>query len=180
MPQVSCSQCGQKIRLSATGKGIPQKIHDGIELRGMLHCLRDGHRWPITMLGDEFLETSRTMPITESVKLYSRVRDNIREDVEEAEACHYAESWKASVMMCRRAIQIGLEDLIGVHGQTLGPLLILARHLPRPLLTHKADQLADRIHNLGDEAAHGKITYDPKTVEVVIHDTVMVLNELYA
>ncbi len=150
-----------------------------LELKGIVTCTVHGHRRPIKLVNDSIDETAPNMPIEESRKLRD-VPKGIVEDVQEAERAHFAQCYKAVAVMCRRAIQLALEDKTKSTGKTLGPLLDEARQRTPLLLKAEGDSLAERVHHLGDAGAHKTVTLDPKGVEVAIFDTVVVLNELYA
>jgi hypothetical protein len=153
----------------------------GMRLKGVLTCLKDDHRWPISMHNDEVRDVQEAMPVTESRKLISQLcesRPDIPQDIEEAEECYFQGAYKAGVVMCRRAIQLALEFRTGETHKTLGPLLGHGRAMTPPALTLQTDQFAERVHRLGDEAAHRVVTYDAEDVKVAIHDTVVVVNEL--
>lgn len=165
-----------------------QRLDGNLELRGVLVCLCDrcdGYKWPIAMREDEIVETAPTLPASESQRL-SNVPLGILEDVQEAEADHFAQNYKSSVVMCRRALQLALEEGLSQRKAefkdrlTLGPLLGITRTLKPPLLSEMFLQLAERVKDFGDEGAHKKVGHlSGSTVAVVIHDTVEVLNELY-
>jgi len=121
------------------------------------------------------------MPVTESRKLapeVAKLREDIVQGVQEAEDTYFYRAYKASVVMCRRAVQLALEHHTGKQGLTLGPLLIHGRTLTPPALLPQTDQFAERILNLGNEGAHKRVPFDPDDVRTAIHDSVVVVNEL--
>ena len=150
-----------------------------VRLDGLITCAYDGHKRPIILVENILDETARTLPSTEATKLSDKVLDGIREDLTEAETDHFNQSYKSSVVMCRRAIQLALENRTGITRLTLGPLLAKAREQDPPILSEQTDHLAERVHTYGDIGAHSATALDPKAVEVVIFDTVIVVNEVF-
>ena len=151
----------------------------GVRLEGVIVCLRDGHRRPIVMVDDAIEETAPTLPVDQSSRLNSDVPDGIKQDVEEAERTHFAQAYKSSVVMCRRAVQLAIEEKPKApKGRiTLGPLLQWARE--QNLLKPTVASLAQGVKEFGDAGAHEQETFDSRAVAVVIHVTVEVLNELF-
>jgi hypothetical protein len=131
--------------------------------------------------------TSPTLPISESTHLNPNVPAGIKQDVEEAERDHFSQSYKSAVVMCRRALQLGLELTPNApQATTLGPLLGWARNQIHPsrqptqsLLSGRVASLAEGIKDYGDGGAHRPETFSPTEVAMVIHITVQVLNELF-
>lgn len=139
--------------------------------------------WPITILSDGggvVEEAATKLPVAESKRLIN-VPPGLVQDVGEAERAHYFFGYKAAAVMCRRAIQLALEDKLGLQSErlTLGPLLIKEEgHAPR-LFSNLEHALATRIKDLGDDGAHHEVTLEPSDVSTVIYDTVKLLNKLY-
>lgn len=154
----------------------PGSLHR-VELQGIITCKYDGHKRPIRLVENTIDDTARNMPLKESQKL-NGVPDGLVEDIEEAESAHFAENFKASVVMCRRAINLALEEILKAT-DTLGPLLKLAQKREPPLLKPHTYSLAERVREYGDKGAHRVGVLDAKAVEVAVFDTVVVLNELY-
>jgi len=95
------------------------------------------------------------MPVSESTNLTSAVPEGLKQDIEEAESDHFAQSYKSSVVMCRRAIQLGLQE--APHGINDGPfsrMLQEARTKTPPVLTTRTDSLVEAIKDYGDGGAH--------------------------
>lgn len=174
MPTISCPNCkqGGVVRLSAGTSSY------GMELSGVLRCLYDGHKWPIVIRKDVIQSIQTSMAVAESGKLTTNVPDGIVQDIEEAERAHFAFCFKACVVMCRRALQLALEDK-GAKGRTLGPLLTDARSKTPPILTPRVDALAEGIKDYGDSGAHRTDDIDASTAALVVHITVVALTELY-
>ena len=175
---VTCQECskqGSKNSAEITMRG------GAIELQALMVCLSDSsHQWPIIMRHDQIWSTHGALPVSESSKLRS-VPKGIVQDVKEAERAHFARCYKASVVMCRRALQLAFEKKLGAENKylTLGPLIDMARKQKKPLLDPRTFSFVERIKDTGDGGAHGSVDIDPQEVGVVIFDTVGVLNELF-
>ena len=97
------------------------------------------------MIDDQILTVDTQLPVAESRKLNEDVPDGIKQDVQEAEGAHFAQNYKSSAVMCRRALQLALEDKMkprGKHRMTLGPLLDEAMERQPPLFRQQTYQLA--------------------------------------
>lgn len=144
-----------------------------ISLRGVLTCVLDGHRWPIQMRDSSLQETAKALPSTASASLNPQVPDSICQDMEEAEEAHFYQLYKSSVIMCRRALQLGIETKPNApQDRTLGPLLAWGRQQSPPLLTTATDALAEGIQEYGNIGAHRVEHIPPETASMVIHITV--------
>ena len=148
-----------------------------VSLRGIVTCDFDGHQWPVVLGNNVIDETYSAMPTDESRRMKPSIKEGLRQDIEEAERAHFAGCFKACVTMCRRAMQIALEDK-GAVGRTLGPLLENARAKNPPLLAKREDMLAEGIKDFGDGGAHRREEIDPRDAAQVVHVAVSVLNEL--
>jgi len=115
------------------------------------------------------------LPILQSDKLASDVSPDIREDVKEAERCHYHQCYKACVTMCRRALQLSLIDK-GIEDKPLGKMLEDA-HKVKKLLTDDTYTQAKSIKHFGDIGAHRQEAIEPEVARLVIYTTVLMLNE---
>jgi len=179
---VSCLVCREKGSPSTADITLHHSKGHYIELRGTLECVGDRHRWPIRMREDQLLAADVEFPVTESARLCG-VPPGVTEDVAEAESAHFAGLYKASVVISRRALQLALEERllaekqIDVSKKTLGPILDIARD--KGLLDTVYYTWSQRVLSEGNTGAHKTAVLHPKTVEVVIHDTVEVLNYLY-
>lgn len=126
------------------------------------------------------LETATSLPVSESKKLSAKVPAGLCQDIIEAETSHYHSSYKAAVVLCRRSVQLALEDRLGLSSKrfTLGPLLDEERKAP--LFTDGEYHLAVMIKDIGDGGAHRAMTgVDASTVATVILHSVQLLNKLY-
>lgn len=161
-----------------------------VQLEGVLTCTRDGHRWPITIERNIIISTGPEMPVSESKNLNNNVPKGLRQDIEEAERCYLPSCFKASVVLCRRALQLALEDLnvVPVNGRTLGPYLAGLKQTGIPdsktsggarYLAAGTYALAEGVKDIGDAGAHKPESIDGQTAALYIFVAVKVLNELY-
>ena len=150
----------------------------GIHVEAVLTCKRDKHQWPITFEGNRVISTGQEIPITESENLEQDMAKGLVQDIQEAERCHLSRCYKGSVVLCRRAFQLALENR-GATGRTLGPLLKSARAMKPPLLSAKVDSMAEGIKDFGDAGAHRQEDIEPRQAEMMIYVTVQALNELH-
>ena len=181
---VYCSQCRVEGYHSSFELSLLGKSGDDVELKGLFTCKHAQHRWPIHLMNNNLLvSTAPALPVAESSRLEApRVPDGIFEDVEEAEQAHFDGGFKASTVMCRRALQLALEHVMNIseaERYTLGPLLNKAKRESPALLGDITWALADRVKEYGDGGAHERVQFDAETTGVIIHDTVVILNELY-
>ena len=185
MTQIMCPKCTNITKLSF----VSPYLNVQTELKGVLTCSggqehQEPYSWPLTaMAGTQdviITGTAEGLPVLDSQNLVKNVKNGIKQDVEEAERAYFFQLYKASVVMCRRAVQLTLEEKLGIPGLTLGPLLEKEREKEPHLLEDDTYSLAMRIKNYGDKGAHRLDELNPSTVATIIHDTVKVLNELYA
>ena len=179
---VSCRKCYDDQSAPDTVSELTFRHQNGhrMELRGVLKCVHHDHQWPISIINDIPQEIATQLPVSSSDDLSDRVPVGIVEDLREAERVHFSQCYKSSTVMCRRALQLALEDRLTVTGKTLGPLLADAKDQSPPLLKTQTDAFAQRILTVGNTGAHDKdIVLAPGEVMVIIHDTVVVLNELF-
>jgi hypothetical protein len=156
-------------------------------LEGILTCHVDQHQWSIRLRDGVIDTTSPTLLMAESARLNPSVPRGIKQDIEEAERDHFSQSYKSGVVMCRRALQQGLELMPDApQNTTLGPLLDWAtnqvhptKNPTQPLLSARVASLAEGIKDYGDGGAHRRETFNPGEVAMVVHVTVEVLNELF-
>ena len=174
VPTTKCSTCGWEIEIDCRRKGD----HKGITLQGVLTCTRPecNTSWPIKLVDNVVVVVSESMPTHGSRDLSKAVKDGLREDVEEAERAHFSQCYKAAVVICRRAIQLGLEEK-GAEGWTLGPVLEDA--LEKKLIGEQTFTLGSGIKDFGDGGAHRREDIHPGDAAMVIRVTTVVLNELF-
>lgn len=193
MPQLRCAGC-QTTRNESRGN-TPTPIIDfqctrnyrghpsgeGQIVEGIITCDYDGYQTPFKIVGN-VLEP--TLPyLTDSRLLTDNVLKGLKQDIEEAERCHFIQSYKSSATMCRRALQLGLEErnvtVPGSSKPTLGLLLREAKKISPPLLKTETFLLADGIKDIGDAGAHQRVEIEPRAVATLIYVSVQVLNELF-
>jgi len=170
----------ERIVVTCHRGGDPNASYQAVELEGVITCKRDGHKRPIKLIDNMIDETQQDLPATESRKLTDVIQENapgLVEDIEEAERAYFSLCFKASVVMCRRALQLALEAKTSITGQTLGPLLNAVEKMG--MVDAREMQLARRVLDYGNHAAHQTGALDPEQVRVIIFDTVQVLNHVY-
>ena len=182
IPCVQCDQARESTYLMKVECGRVGDIEPSVELRGLLTCGRDGHQTPVHMR-DGVLEpptrTSYLLRVSEGLR--SKVKIGIKQDVEQAEQAHFAFCYKASVVMCRRALQ---QSLIakGMKDDAFGRMLIAAKPDPDgngTISTWDAWYRAEKVKVQGDSGAHAEAEFDPEQVSNAIYDTVAVVNEIF-
>jgi hypothetical protein len=110
MVTISCAKCRQSAEFSLMRRQRSTQSAD-LEFRGIVTCYREGHRWPITIKTDNILQsTDPNLPVSESFNLSSKVPPALIQDVKDAEETHFAGVYRASVVMCRRALQLGFQE----------------------------------------------------------------------
>ena len=148
----------------------------GLVLEGIVECTLDGHRRPIKLIDDLVDQTAPQLPVNESRRLHGNVPVALKDDVREAERCHFSQAYRASMVMCRRALQLCLID----KGINDGPLSrMLGDAQTNKILGNRAYLAALGIKDYGDGGAHRQETFTPEQVATVVHGIVEVLNEIY-
>jgi len=110
-------------------------------------------------------------------QLNLNISEDIVEDIKEAERANFNQCYKSSVVMCRRALQLGLMDN-GIKERPLGKMIKSAFN--KGILKRDTYNLAKSIKHFGDIGAHRKEHLDPQKIGLVIYMTIEMLNELYA
>jgi len=129
---------------------------------------------------DVVQSTEQMMPILESASLSQSVLAGIVQDIQEAERAHFAQLYKASVVMCRRAIQLGLGA--PPHNITDGPfsrMLTDAQAKTPSSLSSRGFVLAEAVKDYGDAGAHRIEEISASDARTAIFSAVKVLNELF-
>ena len=124
--------------------------------------------------------TEQMMPVIASADLSQNVPLGIKQDIQEAERAHFAQVYKASAVMCRRAIQLGLTE--PPHNIADGPfnrMLGEAQSKTPPLMTPRGFLLAEGVKDYGDAGAHKIEKISAFDASSVILSAVKVLNELF-
>ena len=171
-----CPRCNYLIHVDVFREGK----WDGIQLEGILTCTKNncGARWPIKVVDNQVRYVDEDMPSRGAGRLSREVPEDYVQDMEEADKAFYGQAYKGVVVLCRRVVQLGLEDH-GAEGRTLGPVLGSARKLSPPPLTARAFALAEGIKDFGDGGAHRREKINREDALGAIHAAVTVLNELF-
>ncbi len=152
------------------------ECHTGYTLRGIITCTEHKNSFPIVVEEGVLRELSRELPTVYYKRLSENIKDDVREDIKEAEIANYNQCYKASVTMCRRALQLGLIDR-GIKDGRLDNMLKVA-HTSK-LLTDDTYTFATSVKGFGDIGAHRREYIEPDEVILVIRTAVRILNELF-
>jgi hypothetical protein len=174
MPYLICPKCQGESRVHATHMKFD--CDSETKIWGIIQCLGCGHQMPITLNKGCIESVDVSLPATQSDHLISSVPDGIKDDIQEAERCNYYQCYKASVTMCRRALQLGLID----KGIPDGPLSGMLSQAKGSLLSQEIYDLATSIKGYGDIGAHRRERLEPQEVSMVIYAAVRMLNELFS
>ena len=172
MPAINCPICQGKERVQPIILGCENHA----KMQGIIQCLACGHEFPITIVNDRIQKLDVALPGVQSDRLNSSVTPDIKEDIQEAERANYSQCYKACVTMCRRALQLGLIDK-EIGDAPLSEMIKDA--LKKTLIEQKTYDLATSIKGYGDIGAHRREQLDAQEVNMVIHATVRMLNELF-
>ena len=181
MPRIECDKCGRSAELRLT---TSQSWPDApkLELRGVVTCSGDGHQWPLAIRTDNLiLSTEQMMPVMESANLNQGVPPGIVQDIQEAERAHFAQLYKASVVMCRRACQLALAE--PPHNIPDGPFTGMIRAAqakdPAPLSAIGFIHL-EAVKDYGDLGAHKTKEVSAGDARSAIFSAAKVLDELFS
>ena len=126
-----CPECAKQDSGRA-GAHFTLQVTGEVNLRGVITCLYHHKvRIPVAFENSWPDSTAPTMPVAESERLDRRIPQDVRQDIEEAEECHFNRTYKAASVMCRRALQLAYEVLLQKHisgkQHTLGSLIPIAK-----------------------------------------------------
>ena len=179
MVRIRCQSCEDSDRSSNRAEVaiVPgNRFLAGMELTGILSCNACQHRWPITIRNDWPVSVQPDMPVHESAKLVN-VPPGIEQDGLEAETCHFHEEYKASVVMCRRAMQLSLIEQ-GIIDRALTAMLTEAK--TKGLIDDKTYGIAWAVKDYGDMGAHRIEELGDSEARTTIFATVVLLNHLFS
>jgi hypothetical protein len=180
MVTISCAKCRQTAELTLMRREKSTQSAD-LEFRGIVTCHREGHRWPVTIKTDNILQsTDPDLPVSESFNLSSKVPPALIQDVKDAEEAHFAGVYRASVVMCRRALQLSFQE--NPFNISDGPYSRMVRDLMKlsgPPLSPGTHGLAVSIGEYGGQGAHDPKPVSEAEARSAIFTTVRVLNELF-
>ena len=180
MVTVACAECGQRADLTLFRNSRSASSRD-LEFSGTITCTGDQHEWPMAIKTDNLVQsTDQMMPVLESATLGPNVPDGLRQDIEEAESSHFARVYKASAVMCRRAVQLGLAE--PPHNIADGPFSKMLEEAERrepPPLTPTGFIHAKTVKDYGDIGAHRTENISALDARTAVFSAVKVLNELF-
>jgi hypothetical protein len=121
------------------------------------------------------------MPVSESRNLtIPKVPPALVLDIKDAEKTHFAQVYRASVVMCRRALQLAFhEPPYSITDAPYSRMLSDLMALPHPPLTQETHGLAIGIGKYGGTGAHDPQPVSPEEARMAIFTAVRVLNELF-
>ena len=178
-PKISCPECARTQpfdKVNEASIAIVPVLGAGMTIEGVLSCERCGYRWPVRLRNDELLEISQSMPVAESTKLVN-VPDGIKQDIEEAERTHFARAYKASAVMCRRAMLLGLVEK-KVEDQPAAAMLEKAQK-GGVLIDDRIVAQMSGVIDYGHGGAHRHEEYDPQEIANMTTVARIVLNYLF-
>ncbi len=172
MTEISCPICREKyshaeFTVRCTGES---------KMWGIIQCTRCLHEMPFNMYHDRMQSLDIALPGAQSDRLNPSVPTDLVDDVQEAERANYSQCYKASVTMCRRAVQLGIMDK-GIPDAPFQRMLDDA--LGQELISQDIYNLATSIKGYGDIGAHRREELDPEDVRMVIHAAVRMLNDMF-
>lgn len=127
------------------------------------------------------VSVERNMPIAESANLGTLVPAALRQDILDAEEIHYAQVFRASAIMCRRALQLAFQE--PPHSIEDGPYSRMLTKLMAkdpPPLSSGSHGLASSIGDYGGIGAHNPQPVSSEESRSAIFTAVKVLNELFS
>ena len=149
-------------------------------LHGIITCLNDGHQRPITLINNVTDETSPNLPVTASTNLNPQVPSALVQDVKDAEGTFFAQVYRSSVMMCRRALQLSFQEKPhNIKDATYSTMLKKLMALPTAPLSPGTHGMAVSIGDYGGTGAHDPKPVSADEARITIFATVRVLNELF-
>ncbi|MFC1935632.1 DUF4145 domain-containing protein [Chloroflexota bacterium] len=168
MPITPCPTCGYPIEVSVQRKGG----WEGIDASLILTCTRCDSTWFLKLRDDQVLPAQGALS---KPSLSGDIPKGLVQDVLEADKARLVGAHKGAVVLCRRALQLGLEEL-GAEGRTLGPVREDAER--KNLITPRVSILIHGIQDYGDGGAHRHEDFEEAEVFFVISGTVNILNKL--
>lgn len=176
--EIRCPNCDKRETPEFPGR-YPFRIEcqGRYTIKGIIKCNSDQHEMPIEVANGSIAKLDISLPGEQSSRLDStKVTTDIIEDIKEAEKANYAQCYKSSLTMCRRAIQLALIDR-GIEDKPLGQMLKEAN--AAKILLDDNYIAAKSIKVYGDIGAHRREHFDSKIVNLAIFVAVEMLNEIF-
>lgn len=146
---LDCSNCRKENRYCNADFSLDSIAGEGIEIKGIITCLQDGHQWPIVIDTNTVREMSSALS---DIPIRPQVPPGIAEEIQEARRAHFMQCFKASVVMCRRAMQMALIEK-GIPDGPLQRMLDDAK-VKGILGEDGAYGMAMAVKDYGDKGAH--------------------------
>ena len=170
MPITPCPTCGYPIEVTVQRQGG----HKGIDASLILTCTRDtgGSTWFLKLRDDQVIPVQGAISKED---FSDNVPTGLVQDVLEADKARLVGAHKGAVVICRRVLQLALEEL-GAEGRTLG----IARKdaEKKKLIPPRDSVMFAGIQDYGDGGAHRPETFTEIEVSYVISGTINILNRL--
>lgn len=182
MPIIECSRCHQTADLSLRSHRKARGNTNEFEFRGIVKCsCTHRHEWPLAIKTNDIIHsTEGMMPVMDSANLNENVPEGLKQDIQEAERAHFSQLFKACVVMCRRAIQVGLsQPPHNIADASFTKMLKEAQEKTPPPLSARGFVLVEGIKDYGDAGAHRIEDIQALDARTAIFSTVRVLNELF-
>lgn len=169
MPETPCPKCKYPIEVSIQRKGG----HLGIDASVMLTCTRSGCEttWFLKLRDDQVIPISGAWSESD---FKPDVPVGLIQDVLEADKARLVGAYKGAVVICRRVLQLALEEL-GAEGRTLGPVRRDAEE--KNLIGPRISVLVHGIQDFGDGGAHRREEFEEYQIVFIIAGTINILNE---
>lgn len=147
-------------------------------LCGTIKCLVCNDERSFSAKGEYIREIGLGLTYAESKRLTSNVFADRKDDIEEAERANYYQCYKAAVVMCRRAIQLALNDK-DIPDSNFSNMIEKAHDEQFKLLGDDTYMMVKLVKLFGDKGAHKRDTIAPPDVTQAIHVSVEALNDIF-
>ena len=170
MALIRCAGC--KIEhnfLNNYDRGFDGSPCDEDVIKSTLICSSCGRATPFEMGG----KVITALPAKPGDTLRPEVPIGLAQDVEEAQSDYFSQSFKSAVIMCRRALQLGLqEEPYNIPDGGLSGMLKSAQSLPKPVFSPRTYAFAEAIKDCGDAGAHMREDITADDARMVISATI--------
>ena len=165
-----CPTCTYPIEVTVQRQGG----YPGIDASLILTCTRVecGSTWFLKLRDNQIVPIQGAWTDRDFL---DAIPKGLVQDVHEADKARLVGANKGAVVLCRRVLQLALEEL-GAEGRTLGPVREDAEK--KKLITPRESVQIQGIQNYGDGGAHRVEEFDEVTVFYVISGTINILNNL--
>ena len=173
MTNIDCPKCTP----NDTGHHFLYNCTGNFGLEGTIRCLKCGDERSFASKGEFIREIGIGLTYAQSKRLKPDISADRKDDIEEAERANYYRCYKAAAVMCRRSIQLALNDR-GIPDREFSKMLEDAHNDKFKLLSGNTYIMAKSIKLYGDKGAHKRDEIDPQEINQAIYMAVEILNEL--